>query len=429
MDPWSTIAICVVLLLLSAFFSSTETAFSSVSKIRLKNLADNGNKKAKTALYVAERYSKALTTILVGNNIVNIANSALATVFFVNIFGEAQGTVISTVVITIVVLIFGEVLPKNIAIDNAEKICITFAPVLKFLMVLLTPLSIILMGINKLYKKLARNSNHQEPSVTEDELKYIIESIEEEGVLEQQESELVQSALEFDEKTAEEILTPRVDMVAIDIDDPVEEITELVLKERYSRIPVYRDNIDKIIGVLHTRDYLEALINNNEKPNIEAMLQPAHFIYKTKKLSALLADFKYNKIHLAVVTDDYGGILGIVTMEDLLEQIVGEIWDEDEEVEKMSLKISDNKYEVSGDMPISDMLELFDKPTKYIETESNSVGGWALEQLANIPEPGEQFTYKELEITIREVLDQRILSMIIVYTPVSYTHLTLPTKA
>lgn len=417
MDPWSTIAICVVLLLLSAFFSSTETAFSSVSKIRLKNLADNGNKKAKTALYVAERYSKALTTILVGNNIVNIANSALATVFFVNIFGEAQGTVISTVVITIVVLIFGEVLPKNIAIDNAEKICMTFAPVLKFLMVLLTPLSIILMGINKLYKKLARNSNHQEPSVTEDELKYIIESIEEEGVLEQQESELVQSALEFDEKTAEEILTPRVDMVAIDIDDPVEEITELVLKERYSRIPVYRDNIDKIIGVLHTRDYLEALINNNEKPNIEAMLQPAHFIYKTKKLSALLADFKYNKIHLAVVTDDYGGILGIVTMEDLLEQIVGEIWDEDEEVEKMSLKISDNKYEVSGDMPISDMLELFDKPTKYIETESNSVGGWALEQLANIPEPGEQFTYKELEITIREVLDQRILSMIIVYTP------------
>ena len=406
-----------MLLLLSAFFSSTETAFSSVSKIRLKNLADNGNKKAKTALYVAERYSKALTTILVGNNIVNIANSALATVFFVNIFGEAQGTVISTVVITIVVLIFGEVLPKNIAIDNAEKICITFAPVLKFLMVLLTPLSIILMGINKLYKKLARNSNHQEPSVTEDELKYIIESIEEEGVLEQQESELVQSALEFDEKTAEEILTPRVDMVAIDIDDPVEEITELVLKERYSRIPVYRDNIDKIIGVLHTRDYLEALINNNEKPNIEAMLQPAHFIYKTKKLSALLADFKYNKIHLAVVTDDYGGILGIVTMEDLLEQIVGEIWDEDEEVEKMSLKISDNKYEVSGDMPISDMLELFDKPTKYIETESNSVGGWALEQLANIPEPGEQFTYKELEITIREVLDQRILSMIIVYTP------------
>ena len=417
MDPWSTIAMCVVLLLLSAFFSSTETAFSSVSKIRLKNLAENGNKKAKTALYVAERYSKALTTILVGNNIVNIANSALATVFFVNIFGEAQGTVISTVVITIVVLIFGEVLPKNIAIDNAEKICITFAPVLKFLMVLLTPLSIILMGINKLYKKLARNSNHQEPSVTEDELKYIIESIEEEGVLEQQESELVQSALEFDEKTAEEILTPRVDMVAIDIDDPVEEITELVLKERYSRIPVYRDNIDKIIGVLHTRDYLEALINNNEKPNIEAMLQPAHFIYKTKKLSALLADFKYNKIHLAVVTDDYGGILGIVTMEDLLEQIVGEIWDEDEEVEKMSLKISDNKYEVSGDMPISDMLELFDKPTKYIETESNSVGGWALEQLANIPEPGEQFTYKELEITIREVLDQRILSMIIVYTP------------
>lgn len=417
MDPWSTIAICVVLIFLSAFFSSTETAFSSVSKIRLKNLADNGNKKAKTALYVAEHYSKALSTILVGNNIVNIANSSLATVFFVNLVGEAQGTVLSTVVITVVVLIFGEVFPKNFAINNSEKICMTFAPILKFLMVIFTPISVVLMGINKLYEKIAKKDSISEPSVTEDELKYIIESIEEEGVLEQQESELVQSALEFDEKTAEEILTPRVDMVAIDIDDSVEEITELVLKERYSRIPVYRDNIDKIIGVLHTRDYLEALINSHEKPNIEAMLQPAHFIYKTKKLSALLADFKYNKIHLAVVTDDYGGILGIVTMEDLLEQIVGEIWDEDEEEERLFLKISDNKYEVSGDMSISDMLELFDKPSKYIETDSNSVGGWALEQLSDIPESGESFTYKELEINIREVIDQRILSMIIVYKP------------
>lgn len=417
MDPWFTIVICVVLLLLSAFFSSTETAFSSVSKVRLKTLADNGNKKAQTALYVSERYSKALTTILVGNNIVNIANSALATVFFVRLLGDAQGSVISTIVITIVVLIFGEVLPKNIAIGNAESICMTFAPLLKFLMVILTPISIVLMGINKLYEKIAKKENAFEPSVTEDELKYIIESIEEEGVLEQQESELVQSALEFDEKTAEEILTPRVDMAAIDIDDPIEEITEFVLKERYSRIPVYRDNIDKIIGVLHTRDYLEVLINSKEKPNIEAMLQPAHFIYKTKKLSALLADFKYNKIHLAVVTDDYGGILGIVTMEDLLEQIVGEIWDEDEEEERLFLKISDNKYEVSGDLPISDMLELFGKPSKYIETDSNSVGGWALEQLANIPEPGECFTYKEFEINIKEVVDQRILSMIISYTP------------
>lgn len=417
MDPWFTIVICVVLLMLSAFFSSTETAFSSVSKVRLKTLADNGNKKAQTALYVSERYSKALTTILVGNNIVNIANSALATVFFVRLLGDAQGSVISTIVITIVVLIFGEVLPKNIAIGKAESICMTFAPLLKFLMVILTPISIVLMGINKLYEKIAKKENAFEPSVTEDELKYIIESIEEEGVLEQQESELVQSALEFDEKTAEEILTPRVDMAAIDIDDPIEEITEFVLKERYSRIPVYRDNIDKIIGVLHTRDYLEVLINSKEKPNIEAMLQPAHFIYKTKKLSALLADFKYNKIHLAVVTDDYGGILGIVTMEDLLEQIVGEIWDEDEEEERLFLKISDNKYEVSGDLPISDMLELFGKSSKYIETDSNSVGGWALEQLANIPEPGECFTYKEFEINIREVVDQRILSMIISYTP------------
>lgn len=417
MDPWLTIAVCVVLIMLSAFFSSTETAFSSVSKVRLKNLADNGNKKAKTALYVSERYGKALSTVLVGNNIVNIANSALATVFFVNLFGEANGTVLCTIVMTIIVLIFGEVMPKNIAINNAERICMNFAPVLRFLMIILTPITAILMGINKIYEKVAKKDESAEPSVTEDELKYIIESIEEEGVLEEQESELVQSALEFDEKTVVEVITPRVDMVAIDIDDPIDEITELVLKERYSRIPVYKDNIDKIIGVLHTRDYLEALIENNGVPDIESMLQPAHFIYKTKKLSALLADFKYNKIHLAVVTDDYGGILGIVTMEDLLEQIVGDIWDEDEEEEKMFLKISDNKYEVSGDMSIPDMLDLFDKPARYIETDSNSVGGWALEQLTNIPESGEQFVYKEFEITVRKVMDQRILSLIIVYTP------------
>ncbi len=417
MDPWLTIAICVVFIMLSAFFSSTETAFSSVSKIRLKNLADNGNKRAKTALLVSERYSKALSTILVGNNVVNIANSALATVFFVNLFGEAEGTVLSTIIITIIVLIFGEVVPKNFAINNAESICMTFAPVLRALMVFLTPITVILIGINKLCEKFSKKGDSPEPSVTEDELKYIIESIEEEGVLEEQESELVQSALEFDEKTAVEVITPRVDMVAIDIDDPIDEITELVLKERYSRIPVYKDNIDKIIGVLHTRDFLEALINNDGTPDIESMLQPAHFIYKTKKLSALLADFKYNKIHLAVVTDDYGGILGIVTMEDLLEQIVGDIWDEDEEEERMFLKISENKYEVSGDMSIPDMLELFDKPARYIDTESNSVGGWALEQLADIPESGEQFVFKEFEITVRKVADQRILSLIIVYTP------------
>lgn len=416
MDPWLTIALCIVLILLSAFFSSAETAYSSVSKIRLKNLADNGSKKAKTALYVAERYSKALSTMLVGNNIVNIATSSLATVLFVNLMGEATGAVISTVVITVVVLIFGEVIPKNIAISKSEKICMAYAGVLRSLMILLTPVTAVLMLINKLFSKMLKSDTETEPSVTEDELKYIIESIEEEGVLEQQESELVQSALEFDEKSALEILTPRVDMTAIDIDDPIEEIIDLVLKERYSRIPVYKDNIDKIIGILHTRDFLEALLKN-KTPDINSMLQPAHFIYKTKKLSSLLAEFKRNKIHIALVTDDYGGILGMVTMEDLLEQIVGEIWDEDEDEERLFLQISDNKYELSGDMPISDLLELFEKPSRYIETDSTSVGGWALEQLGNIPSPGECFTYREFDITVLKVTDQRIISLTVTYTP------------
>lgn len=414
MDSWLMIAVIALLVLFSAFFSSTETAFSSVSRIRLKNKAENGNKKAKKALYIVEHYDKALAAILVGNNIVNIASSALATLLFVSFLGDATGTVVSTVVLTIVVLICGEVIPKNFAIENNEQICLAFAGVLRFFMVIFTPVTFLLLKLTDAVKKISSKNKKKSPTVTEDELKYIVESIEEEGVLEEQESELVQSALEFDEKTAYDILTPRVDLVAIDINDDMENIKEIVLRERYSRIPVYKDNIDNIVGVLHSRDFLEVLLSGRI-PDINKLMQPAYYIYRSKKLSALLADFKYKKLHIAVVTDDYGGTLGIVTMEDLLEQIVGDIWDEDEEIEHKYKKTGDHRYEISGDMNIDDMLELFDKDEKYLHSDSKSVGGWVIEQIGDIPENGSVFTYKELTVTVDSVEDQRINRVTVLY--------------
>ena len=409
-------AVIMILVMCSAFFSGTETAFSSVSKIRIRNKAENGDKRAKKALYVAENYDKALSTILVGNNVVNIAASALSTILFVSFLGDAMGTVVSTVVLTLVVLVCGEVLPKNLAIENNEKICLSAAPVLIFLMVIFTPLTFLLLRLSKLVTNVSGKNREASPTVTEDELKFIVESIEEEGVLEEQESELVQSALDFDEKTAYDILTPRVDMTALSVDCDVNDARDTILRERYSRIPVYKDNIDNIIGILHTRDFLEALLRN-ETPDISRMIQPAYYIYRSKKLSSLLADFRHRKLHIAVVTDDYGGTLGIVTMEDLLEQLVGDIWDEDEEVEHKYKKLGENEYEISGDMNIDDMLELIDKDDRYIDSDSKSVGGWVIEQIGDIPVRGNSFTYKELSVRVDKVEDQRVNSVIIKYVP------------
>ncbi len=406
----------MILVMCSAFFSGTETAFSSVSKIRIRNKAENGDKRAKKALYVAENYDKALSTILVGNNVVNIAASALSTILFVSFLGDAMGTVVSTVVLTLVVLVCGEVLPKNLAIENNEKICLSAAPVLIFLMAIFTPLTFLLLRLSKLVTNVSGKNREASPTVTEDELKFIVESIEEEGVLEEQESELVQSALDFDEKTAYDILTPRVDMTALSVDCDVNDARDTILRERYSRIPVYKDNIDNIIGILHTRDFLEALLRN-ETPDISRMIQPAYYIYRSKKLSSLLADFRHRKLHIAVVTDDYGGTLGIVTMEDLLEQLVGDIWDEDEEVEHKYKKLGENEYEISGDMNIDDMLELIDKDDRYIDSDSKSVGGWVIEQIGDIPVRGNSFTYKELSVRVDKVEDQRVNSVIIKYVP------------
>lgn len=397
------IGLCIIF---SAFFSCVETAFSCANKIRLKSYADNGNKRATTALWVIDNFDRVLTAILIGNNVVNLGCSSIATVLCMNLFGD-MGAAIATGATTLLVLTFGEVIPKCFGKEVSDSIVLYTGSVLKYMTYALTPFVYFFIGIKSLVMKLA-NIKKNSPSVTEDELKYIIESIEEEGILEEQESEMVQSALEFDEKTALEILTPRVDVVFIDADDDSDTIQNTIMTERYSRIPVYQDNIDNIIGILHTRDYLEEL-SQGKNPDIKELLTEAHFIYKSKKLSDILADFKQKQLHIAVVTDEYGGMLGIVTMEDLLEELVGEIWDEDEEEERTYTKLKDGRYIISGDMDLSDLFDIFEMNDDD-EIESISVGGFIVEQLGTIPTINQSVRYKDIIMTVKRIKNNRILS-------------------
>lgn len=394
-----------IFVLLSAFFSATETAYSTVNTVRINHAAELGNKRAKRVVYITERYDNALTTILIGNNIVNIGCSSIATVLCMNLFGDA-GAAISTGALTLIILTFGEIIPKCLAKEHAESISMATAGILRALMTVLTPVVFCFMKLKQAALALV-NKGDKTPSVTEDELKYIIDSIEEEGVLEQQERELVKSALDFDEKTVQEVLTPRVDVTAIDIDDDEEEIRKIIFEERYSRIPVYEKSIDNIVGVLHTRDYLEALANG-ESITLRDIIQPAYYVYKNKKLSYVLSTMKHKHQNLALVSDEHGGILGIVTIEDLVEELVGEIWDEDEEIEAPYKRVDDSTLELSGDYSLEDLAALLSIRESEFDSESVSLGGWIFERLGKIPDDGEAFEFHGYKFKILDVSEQRI---------------------
>lgn len=406
-QSWQIILI-ILCIILSAFFSSVETAFSFVNVIRIQGYADDGDKRAKNVLYITDRFDKALTTILICNNIVNLGCSSLATVVCLNLFGDI-GTAIATGATTLLVLTFGEIIPKCLAKEHCESYSLATAGILKALTVVLTPVVFIFIKLKELALKIAGTKNEQ-PSVTEDELKQIVENIEGEGVLEEDESEMVQSVLDFDDKTVLEILTPRVDLTAIDIMDSPEKLRHIIIESRYSRIPVYKETIDHIIGILHTRDYLEILALG-EEPNLGKLIQPAYFVFNNQNLSKILSDFKRKRLHIAIVTDEYGGTLGIVTMEDLLEEIVGEIWDEDEEIENDCTKISENEYFVSGDMPLEDLFEIADIDPDDVETDAVTVGGFILEHFTTIPRRKARFTFENIELTVQQVNSQRIISV------------------
>ena len=414
--PLWQIIVIILCIIMSAFFSSIETAFSFVNTIRMQSYADDGDKRAKKVLYISNHFDNALTAILICNNIVNLGCSSLATVVCLEIFGN-MGSAIATGATTFLVLTFGEIIPKCLAKEHAEKYSLATAGMLKAITIILTPIVFVFVKLKEGALKIAGTKDDQ-PSVTEDELKQIVENIEGEGVLEEDESEMVQSVLDFDDKTVLEVLTPRVDMTAIDITDSPEKLRHIVIESRYSRIPVYKETVDHIIGILHTRDYLEQLADGKE-PNIGKLIQPAYFIFNNQNLSKTLSDFKRKRLHMAVVTDEYGGTLGIVTMEDLLEEIVGEIWDEDEEIESDCTKISDAEYLVSGDMPLEDLFDLADIDPDDVETDAVTVGGFILEHFSTIPRRKAQFSYQNITLVVQQVNSQRIISVNVYIEPKS----------
>ncbi len=404
-----------VLIALSAFFSASETAFSSMNEIRMKNYAKEGNKKAKTALKIAQNYDKALSTILIGNNIVNIASASLGTVIATILFG-ANGAWISTIAMTILVLIFGEILPKSFAKENAENFALKVAGVLHFLMKLFSPLVWFFISLRKL---VAGKKEKEQPSVTEEELKVIMQEIQDEGVLEEQESELAQSALEFDEIDVDEIFTPRVDVAAVDVEMEPEEVKNLFFTCKFSRMPVYEGQIDNVIGILHEREFLSKLLSG-EPIDLRSLAREALFIPQSLKISLALAELQKKKQQMAIVVDDYGGTAGVITVEDILEELVGEIWDEDEEIEEDVVLIAEQVYEVNAQANIYDVFDQVGVQYKEKELSggSNTVGGWILDTLQDIPEENETFSFHNVTVTVKEMEDQRIQTVRMEVTPV-----------
>ncbi|MBZ3935358.1 hemolysin family protein [Methanimicrococcus blatticola] len=396
-----------ILLALSAFFSATETAYSTANKLRLKAMAENGNTAATRVLKITEDYDKFISTVLIGNNIVNIGASSIATILFARLFPEELAAAVSTVVVTVVVLIFGETLPKSIAKANAEKYALITSRVVGIIMVVFSPLAFILV---KLINVFSRKKESEAPSVTEDELKYIIESIEEEGILEEDESDLVQSALDFDETTVQEIMTPRSNIVAININDDIDAILKIIIDEGYTRVPVYKDNLDDIRGIINVKDVL-IRIATHKRVNIRALMKPVTFAYVTMNISPLLNEMRAAKSHLAVVVDDYGSTKGIVTMEDILEELVGEIWDEYDEIVEEIVEVDDDTYEVSGNMNIDDLFDYLEVDNRDFECNYNTAGGWALDVFERIPKAGDVFSYKNLRVTVLGADEQRVTKL------------------
>lgn len=396
-----TVILLVFLVLMSAYFSASETSFSSLNKTRLKSMAEKGDKKAESVLKLSEQYDKLLSSILIGNNIVNIAMASVGTVFFVRHFGDIGATV-STVVITVVVLIFGEISPKSLAKDNPERFAFRFAPLLKFFVTLFTPLNFIFSQWKKLLSKIFKVKNNN--SVTQDELLLIVGEAEQAGGINGDESRLLKSAIEFTDREAEDILTHRVDLAAVQKDAGKNEIAKMFSDTKFSRLLVYDESIDDIIGIINQKDFYTS--DGITEKNISDIMMEPIFIPPWVKISDLLKLLQSKKSHLAVVSDEYGGTLGIVTMEDILEELVGEIWDEHDEAVETFTKIGTDTYRVMCSEDLGKLCEFFDVTT---DSDSNSISGWVMEKLDKIPVVGDKFRYQNLFITVTKTDDRRVL--------------------
>ena len=395
------IFILIFLVLMSAYFSATETAFSSLNRTKLKALAEKGNKSAIRALRLSENYDRLLSTILIGNNIVNISATSIATILFIQLCGGDVGATVSTITMTVIVLIFGEITPKSVAKDCAEKFAMFSSPLLQLLIYLFMPLNFLF----SLWKKLLSKIFHLETDtkMSHEELLMLVEEVQQDGSVDENEGNLLRNAIEFTERKAEDILTHRVDLEAVSIDSSKEEIAKVFSESKFSRILVFDGDIDHIVGVIHLKDFYTGTGITDK--SIREILTPAVFVLKSEKINDILRELQKQKSHIAVVIDEFGGTYGIVTMEDVLEELVGEIWDEHDEESQDVQKISTDTYTVDGSMDMEDFCDQFHIE---VETDAVSLGGWIMEQIGKIPECGDSFVFGRLSIQVTGTDNHRI---------------------
>ena len=410
------LAAILVCVFFSNFFSSSEMAYSACNRVRLENASDDGSKRAAAAVKIVERFDDTLSTILIGNNLVNIAASSLGSLAVMELLGDGYAWV-STVVITTLGIIFGETMPKIVAKNSANRIALRHAYFIRILSVLFKPLIMLVVGLIRLIclpLKGERTDASDDDAV--EELSSIIETAEDESVLDEDRSELVQAAIDFSDVMASEVMTARVDMLALDIEDDWDELLKTIDESPYSRLPVYEDGVDNIIGVLYLNHFLKALAGD-EKPDIRSLLMPVCYVYKTMKLPAVLSELRRAKQHLAVVVDEYGGTLGVLSMEDVLEQLVGEIWDETDEVEEEIVERPDGRFELDGDMVISDFIELMELNEEDFDFESDTVGGWTIEMFGSFPKVGDSFEYENFTVTVLQMDGLRVEKILVQVHP------------
>lgn len=403
------VLVLVVLVVFSAYFSATETAISCANKVRLKNKAEDGNRRAALVISLMEDYDRVLSCILIANNIVNLSASSLATILFLSRFPN-YGPSLATLVLTVVILIFGEITPKTLAKEQAENFAMFSAPILRVFLFLLTPLNAFFSLFCKLAAMVFRKS--EDEGITEEELITMVEEAENEGGLEPHESELIRAAIEFNDLEVEEILTPRVDIAAADENASMDHLAALFAESGYSRIPIYQGTIDNIIGVIHEKDFYAARYRNYT--SIRELVSKVFYTTGTAKISDLLRLLQRSKTHMAIVVDDYGGTEGLVTMEDILEELVGEIWDEHDEVVEEFTPQPDGSYLISCS---ANLYDLFDRFHVKGDNDSNSISGWVLDQMGRLPVEGDTFVYENMKVTVTRVDNRRILEIKVAVLP------------
>lgn len=403
----------VLCICFSAFCSSSEMAYSSCNAMRLEGMKNSGSKGAGRALRITEHFDDALSAILIGNNLANIGASSLASVLVIMLTGTEDYAWLATLILTLLVIIFGETMPKISTKKNPNTVAVRHSGAVRFMMVILRPLIWLVVKLIHLITFKLPVPDQSSPEEAVEELQSIIETAEVEDVLDEDQSELVQAAIDFAEVSAMEVMTARVDVCAIDIDDDWEDILSVIEEAPYSRLPVYEGSVDNIIGVLYLNHFLKAL-SDGDRVDIRKLLMPPCYVYKTMKLPAVLNQLRHAKQHLAVVTDEYGGTLGVLSMEDVLEQIVGDIWDETDIVEQEMVCRSDGSYELEGSMLLEDFLESIGRNAEDFEAESSTVGGWTLEMFGGFPKAGDSFRYEDMTVTVLSMADSRRVGKVLV---------------